>query len=129
MSTLPRCAVAICLAAFGLFCCFEPDPIGRDIQSVKDLSVPPGGRLMPLDGPRREGQRVRATWEVETDMAWDAYAAWVTAQLPEFQVRANDAEGLRLSRPLEGDVYTLTVRRKAANERPLIDVTFEAQPF
>ena len=131
MSAVPRhtLAVAVGLAVFGLvWCGKEPDPIRRDIQSVKDRSVPPGDRLIPSYGPRREGRILRASWEIETEMAWSAYAAWVVAQLPEFQVRGSDGDGLRMSRPLEGDVYTLTFRRKPADQG-LVEVTFVAQPF
>lgn len=129
MSAVPRRAVAVGLAVLGLACCAkEPDPIGRAVQSVKDRSVPPGGRLIPSYGPGREGQVFRASWEIDTDMTWSAYATWVVAQLPEFQVRANDVDSLRMSRPLEGDVYTLTLRRKPA-QKSVIEATFEARPF
>jgi len=118
------------LAALGLVCCLKlPDPIERDIQAVKDRSVPPGGWLIPSYGPGRGGQVLRAAWEIETDIAWNAFTAWVAVQLPEFQVRANDAVSLRLGRPLEGDVYTLTFRRKPAGQRRQIEVAFEARPL
>jgi hypothetical protein len=122
--------MAMGLAVLGVVSCLKlPDPIERDIQSVKDRSVPPGGRLIPSYGRGREGQVLRAAWEIETDMTWNAYAAWVVAQLPEFQVRANDAVSLRLSRPLEGDVYMLTFRRKPAGQSRQIEVAFEARPL
>jgi hypothetical protein len=130
MSAVPRGAVAVGLAVLGLVCCAkEPDPIGRDVQSIKDRSVPPGGRLIPSYGPGRGGQVFRASWEIEADIAWSAYAAWLVAQLPEFRVRADDGEALSLSRPLEGDVYILTLRRKPAEKGLLVEATFESRPF
>ena len=85
--------------------------------------------MIPSYDPRREGQTIRASWEIETEMAWNDYVAWVVAQLPEFHVRASDVDGLRMSRPLEGDVYAVTFCRRAAEKGLLIEATFVASPF
>ena len=127
---MPRRALAVGLAALGLAACSrKPDPIGQDIPSVKMRSVPPGGRLRSSYTPVHDGQALRASWEIETDMAWDAYTAWVVAQLAEFRVQADDTGSLRLSRSLAGDVYTLAFRRKPTAQSLRIEATFEARPF
>jgi hypothetical protein len=72
---------------------------------------------------------VKASWEVETIMAWDVYAAWVVSQMPEFQVRHKDEETLRLSRPLEADVFTVSFRPKPSDRDRRVEVAFESRPF
>jgi hypothetical protein len=124
-----RRAVTLGLLAIGALSCGQTDPVGEAIQSAKDRSVPPGGRLIPLYGPARDEESVKASWEVETRMAWDVYAAWVVSQMPEFRVRQKDGDVLSLSRPLDADVYALSSRPKEADKSAKVEVAFEARPF
>lgn len=124
-----RRAVTLGLLAIGVLSCGRADPVGDAIQSAKDRSVPPGGRLSPLYGPARDKESVTASWEVETGMAWDVYAPWVVSQLAEFHVQQRDGDVLRLSQPLHADVYMLTFRRKQADEDAKVEVAFESRPF
>jgi hypothetical protein len=124
-----RRAVTLALLGLGVLSCGKTDAVGDAIQSAKDRSVPTGGRLLPLYGPGRDKGSVKASWEVETIMAWDVYAAWVVSQMPEFQVRHKDEETLRLSRPLEADVFTVSFRPKPSDRDRRVEVAFESRPF
>jgi hypothetical protein len=91
--------------------------------------VPRPGRIIPGDSLRREGQALRATWTVEVDMQWSAYADWVASQLREFRLANREADALRFSRPLEGDVYYVTLERRPSDGALLVEARFEARPF
>jgi hypothetical protein len=106
-----------------------PDAVPRDAQSVIDRTVPNQGRVIPGDSPRRAGQTLRASWSIEIDLSWEAYAGWVVKQLPEFRLQASEPGTLRFSRPLAGDVYYVTLRRMAGPGALRVEATFQADPF
>jgi hypothetical protein len=121
--------VALGLLALGVPSCGRTDAVEGAIRSAKDRSVPPGGRLIPLSGPARDTEAVKASWEVEAVMGWDAYAGWVASRMPEFQVRARDEKTLRLSRTLEADVFTVDFRPRPSDRDARVEVAFESRPF
>jgi hypothetical protein len=96
---------------------------------VIDRTVPNQGRVIPGDSPRRVGQTLRASWSIEIEMPWEAYAGWVVKQLPEFRLRASEPGTLRFSRPLAGDVYYVTLSLMAGSGALQVEATFRAEPF
>lgn len=121
--------LALLVAVLTLAACTrQPDPVKADVQSVKDRTVPRNGRLIPGDSPRHD-QAIRVTWDIEAEMSWNDYAAWVETRLPEFRRVSGDAEALRFSRALEGDAYSVTVERSTRKGSVLAHVSFEARPF
>lgn len=130
MTTLTRRALVVGLAALALAACVKQlDPIEAGIQSVRERTVPAKGRLLSGYPPSRRGQVLRASWEIETEMEWDAYAAWVKGQSPDFKAASSEPGALRFSRPLEGDVYSVTLKPQPLGGSLLIEATFEASPF
>jgi hypothetical protein len=85
--------------------------------------------MIPGDSLRREGQALRATWTVEVDMEWNAYADWVASQLQEFRLANREPDALRFSRPLEGDVYYVSLERRPRDAALLVEARFDARPF
>jgi hypothetical protein len=120
----PLTITALLLAA----CPGAADPVAKEAQSVIDRTVPRRGHMIPGDSLRRHGQALRATWRVEVEIPWDAYADWVSGQLPEYRLAAREADTLLFSRVLEGDVYYVALKR-VPNEGVLVEARFEAHPF
>ena len=85
--------------------------------------------MIPGDAPRHDGQALCASWQVESNMQWQAYRGWVTTQLFEFRLANSEADSLRLSRALEGDVYSVTLNRSPRQGDLLVEATFQALPF
>jgi hypothetical protein len=103
--------------------------VAKDVQSVIDRTVPPHGRIVTSDSPRRAGQLLRASWVVEVDMQWDGYADWVATQLREFRLASREIDALRFSRPLADDVYYVTLKLRPHEGALLVEASFEAHPF
>jgi hypothetical protein len=121
--------LALLVAVLTLAACTrQNDPVAADVQSVKDRTVPRNGRLIPGDS-RRHDQALRVTWDIEAEMSWNDYAAWLKTRLPEFRLVSHDAEALRFGRALEGDAYSVTVKRSTGEGSLLAHVSFEARPF
>jgi len=63
-------------------------------------------------------------------MSWEAYSRWVAPGLAEFQQRPSPDGTLRFTRALEGDSYSVVLKRKGhESERLAIQASFEASPF
>ena len=112
-----------------LACLEQPNQVERDIQSVQDRTVPHGGHLISGESARRKGQALWASWQVESNMPWEAYGGWIKTQLSEFRLARSEADSLRFSRSLDGDVYYVTLKRSPRQGHLLVDVTFQAEPF
>lgn len=126
------CPVGVALVLVGLVlagCGRSVPPIHADAESVRELTVPPGGRLgasTPLtSGP----QSARASWRVETQMEWSEYASWVEASLHEFRVAQRSPLRLRLSRQLQGDLYMVELAAVRGASGLTVEVSFVATPF
>ena len=121
---------ALVLAAIIICACGSPNPVEQDIRSVQERTIPAGGRLTAAYSAQREGTSLRATWEIETDMSWEAYSRWIAPRLADFQQRASPDGTLRFARILEGDSYSVVFKRKGQeSERLAIQASFEASPF
>jgi hypothetical protein len=79
---------------------------------------------------RREGARIRATWDVETGMGWNAYRQLVASRFEDYRVVQRGEEGLSLTKRLPGDsVSILFARGEATVGRLTVSAIFEATPF
>ena len=121
---LPVLAAVLALAA----CTREPNRVETDVQSIKDRTVPRSGRLIP-GGSRRDAQKLRVSWDVEAEVSWSDYAAWVETRLPEYRLVSRDADTLCFGRTLEGDAYSVTFKRSPRQGLLLVQVSFWAVPF
>ena len=121
-------AIAIVGAVFAT--CAKPvDPIVAEVESARDRTVPPAGRIVSSYPLQRDRGLARATWGIETEMAWSAYTEWVRPRLGEYRLVAQGRDRLLLSRQLEGDVYTLVLVEKPSSASLRIEASFEATPF
>jgi hypothetical protein len=110
--------------------CSKPaDPIAADIDSALERTVPPRGRVTLSYPLSRARGAASATWQVETELDWHAYAAWVELRLAEYRVAERGPDRLRFTRQLEGDSYTLTLAGKPDSKSLRVDASFEARPF
>jgi hypothetical protein len=92
--------------------------------------IPADGTLIASYAPHREGISLRATWEIETDMSWEAYSGWVVPRLAEFRQRPSPDGTLQFTRALESDSYSLVLEQKGHESRRLtIQASFESSPF
>ena len=114
----------------GLGACGAPlARVRADAEAVRERTVPPGGWLAAASPLRRDGHSARASWRVETELAWSAYAPWVEQQLGEFRVAERGRGLLRLSRQLEGDLYVLALVARPGSRGLTVEASFEALPF
>lgn len=120
-------AVLVCLS--GTACSPGPDPIGLEVRSLEERTVPVGGRLASAYPLERDGKTARASWQIETRMAWDQYAPWVEARLPDYRVVRREGMSLWLARSLTGDTCQLVLTFKPAGAAATIEASFEARPF
>ena len=128
--TSSRLLLPLGLAAIALSGCGStPDPIDRDVDSVKARSIPPGARLSEVTSLRREHETAHAEWQLEIGMPWDAYADWVTPRLSEYRLVRRDGSGLLFSRQLDADVYVVELKRKPGEKDLTVQASFEARPF
>ena len=107
----------------------QPDPIATDVESARDRTVPSGGHIVRSYSLRRDGHSARASWEIETQLAWSTYVEWVEPRLGEYGLAERGRDRLRFTRQLEGDVYTLLLIAKPGAARQTIEASFEATPF
>ena len=130
MKATRRSALLAIAGGVGLSACARPfDPVAADVRWALERTVPPGGRLT-VSFPLRRGHDVaRASWEIETSMDWEAYAAWVEPQLGGYRLAQPEAHTLRFSRSLEGDVFVIVLARKAGPESRTVEASFESRPF
>lgn len=117
--------VGLTLAA----CANQPDPIATDVESAKDRTVPPGGHITSSYSWQRDRQSARASWEIETELAWNAYAAWVEPRMGKYRLVERGQDRLRFTQQLEGDYYSLVLVAKPSSKSHTIEVSFEATPF
>jgi hypothetical protein len=110
-------------------CAQRQDPIAADAESARERTVPSGGRVVRASPLRRETHSARASWEIETGMAWNAYAAWVQGRLGDYRLVERGPDRLRLTRALAGDVYVLVLVAKPGSRSSTIEVSFEAAAF
>ena len=127
---LPRRRAAFAIVGVVFAACAKPaDPIMADVESARDRTLPPAGRIVTFPPLRRDEHRARASWEIETEMSWDGYTAWVEARLGEYRLAEKGRDQLRLTHQLEGDVYVLVLVAKPDSRSLRIEASFEARPF
>lgn len=127
LATRPLIAV---LLALGLEGCAQPNPIAAELQAAKKLSVPWGASVTNASPTRREGERIRATWDVETGVSWEAYRQLVTSRFEDYRVVERGEEGLSLTRRLARDSVSIALARgRATDGRLIVSAAFEATPF
>jgi len=127
--TIPRRTLPALLGLAFIQCAKPPDPIAHDVAAITDRTVPHGGRLVLAYPLRREGDLARASWQIEAETSWEAYAEQVIERLPEFRVAERRQGRLRLLRALAGDQYHLEVAGEERGRTLVIQLAFEAQPF
>ena len=63
---------------------------------------------------------LEATWEMQTDLNWEQYAAWVAQRLSgEYTATPIERRTVVLSKYVDGDRYAVTITA-TSNEHPLL---------
>ena len=98
-------------------------------QHVVECTLPPH-QTVPRDVTLdRRDMAIEATWEMQTDLNWEQYRAWVAQRLSgEYTAAPIEPRTLVLSRDVDGDRYAVTIRAMS-NEQPLlVRLQFRATP-
>jgi hypothetical protein len=89
-------------------------------QHVVERTTPPH-QTVPRDVTLdRRGMALEATWEMQTDLTWEQYAAWVAQRLSgEYSATPIEPRTVVLSKYVDGDRYAVTITAMS-NEQPLL---------
>ena len=104
------------------------DPLPQQVLDLRERTLPSRARLIAASNLSRDGRSAWATWEIETDMRWEDYSAWAPTQLREFNVADASASALHLTKPLDGDTYTLDIEVMAVGPPLHLRVSFQGFP-
>lgn len=104
------------------------DPLPQQVLDLRERTLPSRARLIAASNLSRDGRSAEATWEIETEMRWEDYSAWAPTQLREFNVADASASALHLTKPLDGDTYTLDIEVISVGPPLRLRVSFQGFP-
>lgn len=110
---------------WALIGCSRQDPLQREVIMLQDRTIPPGAKQLEKIGLIRNRSDATASWIFEIDRDWNAYTAWVVANLPAY-ARESTGPALRLVRRLPGDLFELKVEHAQINDVEFARVKFRA---
>ena len=124
-------AILAFIFALSLVACIrtqkQAPSIEREVQEVRNRTVPKDGRLVATSRPVKNDFDLHATWDIETTSDNRSYFQWLKSQLsPEYHVTAETASTIRFIIETVGDSYSLEFRRDGTSGRPVIHASFIA---
>lgn len=108
----------------------DPDrEMRREFESLRDLTLPPGGRLISSTGIKRTRRGVEGAWEAELPGDWDAYRVWLARRLePDFRLLPSRSTDLEFVRFTPNDSYYVAVAAVSSGAPVSLRVTYSAGP-
>lgn len=117
------------LGVSGLACQRPATTTSHRVASLRERTIPPGAKLIDLTGPTEDDSGLKATWELETDMAWDAYTAWLAGQVSDdFEAEPGQESRLIWRQALPGDSLTLSFEPLSSQPPLRVLATFIGRP-
>jgi len=125
---------AVALSAWiGLLSCapkIDSDTyLQQEVSDLQRRTIPPDSRRINQHSFTRRELGASASWDFESDDAFDAYKSWVTSRLrPDFQARETINSRLRFSKDVQGDVETLSLETASSSGALHVAVKLEIYP-
>jgi len=129
-STYCRLLTVCLLASMSLVACTRHRAIWRsstlrEIEEVRNRSVPNDGAVVRMSEPVRNNSSVRSTWEIQTKSNSGEYFQWLKTELgPGYRTTSQTLSAISLVREIEGDSYTVTARSAESSNGALVAVEF-----
>lgn len=127
--------ISLCLlaTAFLVACTkgqqFWASTTAREIEEVKNRTVPSDGLLLHESGPVRESSSIRARWEIQTRSDNRVYFQWLKNQLgADYHVTSETNSAMSLVKQMEGDSYTIAIQGSGAPGGTVVEAKFVAGP-
>lgn len=104
------------------------DALPQEVLDLRERTLPSRARLLASSNLTRDERTAEATWEIETEMRWEDYRAWVATQLRGFTLADGGPSELRLTKLLDGDTYTLQIEVMSAGPPLHLRIRFQGFP-
>ena len=119
---------AIVLLSVGTTACGS-SAVEAQWQHVVERTTPPH-QTVPRDVTLdRHNMALEATWEMQTDLTWEEYAAWVALRLSgEYTATPIEPRAVVLSKYVDGDRYAVTIRAMSNQQPLLVRLQFRVTP-
>jgi hypothetical protein len=119
---------AIVLLCVGTTACGSSAVVAQ-WQHVVERTTPPHQtvpRNVTLD---RRDLALGATWEMQTELNWEQYAAWVAQRLSgEYTATSIEPRTVVLSKYVDGDRYAVTITAMSTEQPLLVRLQFRVAP-
>lgn len=93
-----------------------------ELANLQGETTPPSGRVLTTSEPMIQNGSLRATWEIESGMAWSEYTDWASRELTRAKWIApsnttGDSESRSFIMTMSGETFVLELQSGSAPSR------------